>query len=105
MLGPLLLGFLLLPPCRGAASENPGERGLRFYRQGDVHAAIRWFEESIHKSSGDATAYLNAALLYRELGEPEKALPLLKAAAGLRARDPDVLAALGWSALRAGNRS
>lgn len=100
----IAVACLLAPfPVRSAAGAgNCLAEGSALYRAGKLKEAAGVFAGEACVSSAGLNAHLNAAVLYKDLGLTDKALDAMREAAKLAGSDPEVLAALGWAAFRAG---
>ncbi len=95
----------MLPASNAGGAGNCLAEGSALYRSGRLTAAAGVFAGGACVSSAGFKAHLNAAVLYKDLGLDDKALDAMRKAAKLAGHDPEVQAALGWVAFRAGGLS
>ncbi|HBL17357.1 MAG: hypothetical protein A2X36_11085 [Elusimicrobia bacterium GWA2_69_24] len=100
----LLLAVPLLgaPPAPKRDASRPGDASLE-YRRGRLEEALRLFQDAARADPQAVRPLLDAAVVQRDLGKHSLSLALFQQAAALEPGDPDLRAALGWSALRAGD--
>ena len=100
----LLLTLLLLLPRQAAAGrlEDLRAQAIRDYGRGHLTSAAQSFARAARLAPQDALTWLDAAVAYRDLDKHDVSQKFFAKAATLERRDPDVHAALGWAALRAG---
>lgn len=97
----ILAGLLAIAPQR-AAHADARERAVALYYRGELTASAEAFEAAA-RTAPTAQNYLDAAVVYRDLSRAERSRDLFRQAARLLPKDSDVLAALGWAELRAGD--
>lgn len=85
------------------AAENLRERAIQEYYRGAITESARTLEAAIRSNPQDTAAYLDAAVVYRDLDNPKDSHRHFRVAAKLQPHDPHIHAAYAWSALRIGN--
>jgi stage II sporulation protein D len=95
-------GALLLA-AQAFAADSPRNQGSRLYHRGQLLSAARHFATAAKQNPRDPLPRLDAAVVYRDIGDHKKSLQWFKQAGNLLPTDGDVQAALGWSAMRAGS--
>jgi stage II sporulation protein D len=102
----VVLCFALSAGLAGAASASASvdwmARGSELFESGNLTKAATAFEDAAKTSTAGASAYLDAAIVYRDIGDNKKALSMFERAVALSSADADVQAEYGWAALRAG---
>ncbi|MBI4377384.1 MAG: SpoIID/LytB domain-containing protein [Elusimicrobia bacterium] len=96
-----LLGTFLLSGFVGAKEPTCLESGSNLFRSGRLTQAAEVFSSKDCLSSAGVSAYLNAGIVYRDLGKDREAFALFEKAATLAPKDPDAQASYGSAALRA----
>ena len=97
---PGTLGARGAAPVQAAGRAAWLEEGGLLYRRGQLSRAAEHFERAAEEGAG-AEAWLNAAVVRRDLAQDEASLAAFEKAAALRPKDPAVQTELGWAALRA----
>ena len=76
------------------------EKGSALFRSGRLTQAAEVFSSKECLSSAGVAAYLNAGIVYRDLGKDREAFTLLERASALAPKDPDAQASCGRAALQ-----
>ena len=104
LLAALLLAFPLKTesaPARSAFVKN----GIDLFYKGKLRDAARAFDSAIQAKPEDLLTTLDAAIIHRDLEEHHRSQELFEEAKALAPANAHIRAALGWAAMRAGNRN
>ena len=102
-----LLLALLAAAAPAGAFEARGARAasaILLWQKGETDRAAREFEAVFRDDPRDRLSALDAATAWRDAEDHKRAAGLLDAAVRLEPKDADAQAALGWEALRAGDK-